>query len=58
MSEFEIVCAVTIITESNPICKMPGLLVPYDFCGVEDVNFVSSAKYVTQPLVIVSRDYQ
>lgn len=49
MSKFEIVCAVTIITESNQICKMPGLLMPYDFCGVEDVNFVFSAKYVTRP---------
>ena len=49
MSKFDIVCAVTLISESNLICKMPGLLMPYDFCGVEDVNFVSSAKYVTRP---------
>ena len=49
MSKFEIVCAVTIITESHQICKMPGLRMPYDFCEVEDVNFLSSAKYVTRP---------
>ena len=46
MSKFETVCATTVITEVRLFCKMQMPTAACDFCRAEDVNFVSSAKYV------------